>query len=165
MSVSGRSCDRPPRYRFSFSVSLCLESKCWGGPQISKMSLHASHVAPTDVNVNFSSTVSSTCICVQNHCHRAKAQLQLNKYYYYYYYNKNASPMEARIPSTFRYLQNYTASWTRSSRDDLTTRRLVSSITEETFIFVSIVSNCYQMHAISRHSRHAEEEVQPPARQ
>ena len=39
--------------------------------------------SPSDVNVNFSSTVSSTCICVQNHCHRAKAQLQLNKYYYY----------------------------------------------------------------------------------
>ena len=38
--------------------------------------------SPPDVNVNFSSTVSSTCICVQNHCHRAKAQLQLNKYYY-----------------------------------------------------------------------------------
>ena len=37
-----------------------------------------------DVNVNFSSTVSSTCICVQNRCHRAKSQLQLNKYYYYY---------------------------------------------------------------------------------
>jgi len=38
--------------------------KANGGSQISKMSLHASHVAPTDVNVNFSSTVSSTCICV-----------------------------------------------------------------------------------------------------
>jgi hypothetical protein len=33
-------------------------------PKISKMSLHASHVAPSDVNVNFSSAVSSTCICV-----------------------------------------------------------------------------------------------------
>jgi hypothetical protein len=38
--------------------------------------------SPADVNVNFSSTVSSTCVCVQNHYHRAKAQLQLNKYYY-----------------------------------------------------------------------------------
>ena len=56
--------------------------KANGGSQISKMSLHASHVAPTDVNVNFISTVSSTCICVYNHCHRAKDQLQLNKYYY-----------------------------------------------------------------------------------
>jgi len=27
-----------------FLVSLCLESKCWGGSQLSKMPLHASHV-------------------------------------------------------------------------------------------------------------------------
>jgi hypothetical protein len=44
-----------------FLVSPCLESKYRGGSQLSKMPLHASHVAPPDVNVNFSSTISSTC--------------------------------------------------------------------------------------------------------
>ena len=29
----------------------------------------------TEVNVNFSSTVSSTSICVQNHCHRANGTI------------------------------------------------------------------------------------------
>ena len=58
-------------------------------PNIQDVTTCFSCSPPTDVNVNFSSTVSSTCICVQNHCHRTKAQLQLNKYYILKQYNKN----------------------------------------------------------------------------
>ena len=56
-----------------------------------------------DVNLNFSSTVSNTCICVQNHCQRDEARLQLNKYYYIIIINHNNRPQWSgvtRAPSS-----------------------------------------------------------------
>ena len=68
-----------------FLVSLCLLSKCWDGSPVSKLSLHASHVAlPKYILV--SERLHVCCIRVINLCHRVPTQFQLNKYYYYYYY-------------------------------------------------------------------------------
>ena len=68
-----------------FLVSLWLLSKCWDGSPVSKLSLHASHVAlPKYILV--SERLHVCCIRVRNLCHRVPTQLQLNKYYYYYYY-------------------------------------------------------------------------------
>ena len=66
-----------------FLVSLCLLSKCWDGSPVSKLSLHASHVAlPKYILV--SERLHVCCIRVINLCHRVPTQLQLNKYYYYF---------------------------------------------------------------------------------
>ena len=56
------------------------------GTQDAKLPLHASHVAPSDLNLVLNPVYMST-----NYCHRVIAQLQLNKYYYYYYYYSSAS--------------------------------------------------------------------------
>ena len=68
-----------------FLVSLCLLSKCWDGSPVSKLSLHASHVALPKY-ILISERLHVFCIRVINLCHRVPTQLQLNKYYYYYYY-------------------------------------------------------------------------------
>ena len=74
-----------------FLVSLCLLSKCWDGSPVSKLSLHASHVALPKY-ILISERLHVCCIRVINLCHRVPTQLQLNKYYYYYYNMYTKSP-------------------------------------------------------------------------
>ena len=83
-----------------FLVSLCLLSKCWDGSPVSKLSLHASHLAlPKYILV--SERLHVCCIRVINLCHRVPTQLQLNKYYYYYYYLYPGLPTSSVLSVSF----------------------------------------------------------------
>jgi hypothetical protein len=73
-SVSGRSCERPPRHRF-FLVSLCLKQTLRWFPTFQVATAGFSCSPP---ELNFLDPWFVLIYMNYNHCHRATAHLQLN---------------------------------------------------------------------------------------
>jgi hypothetical protein len=81
-SVSGRSCDRPPRHRF-FLVSLLR----W----FPRLQVATAYFSRSPQDLNFLDSYLIFMYVHYNQCHRATANLQLNMLSLFYLYNNNSN--------------------------------------------------------------------------
>ena len=78
-SVSGRSCDRPTRRRFSWFPCVWKRMLTW----FSRLQIATAGFSCSPPDLNFLGPYFIFTYMHYNHCHRATAHLQLNIYYCY----------------------------------------------------------------------------------